>query len=95
MGEQPVVPLAPRQPFWGLVVAYWSWGRKRRRRRRSGMDRVVAGRKRRRRRRRKREGRVCHGIIPSHAPPPHPTPLTQKKGRNKSISRVRSICVIY
>lgn len=20
MGEQPVVPLAPRQPFWGLVV---------------------------------------------------------------------------
>lgn len=24
MGEQPVVPLAPRQPFWGLVVFAFS-----------------------------------------------------------------------
>jgi len=29
MGEQPVVPLAPRQPFWGLVVSYWGGGGRR------------------------------------------------------------------
>ena len=28
----------------------------------------------------KREGRMCHGIIPSHAPPLHPHPLPQKRG---------------
>lgn len=33
-----------------------------------------------------------HSLTCANASPP---PLTQKKGRNKSISRVRGICVIY
>lgn len=33
-----------------------------------------------------------HSLTCATASPP---PLTQKKGRNKSISRVRGICVIY
>lgn len=90
MGEQPVVPLAPRQPFWGLVVSYWG-GRGRR-----SVDREVDGEREGKRewRRRRGEERTRHGIIPSHAPPPHPHPVP-KKGRNKSIRRVRGICVIY
>lgn len=45
-----------------------------------GMDRVVEGSKRRRRRKRKKEGRACHGIIPSHAPLPYPHLSPAKKG---------------
>lgn len=41
------------------------------------MDRVVEGRARRRR---KKEGRACHGIIPSHAPLPYPHLSPAKKG---------------
>lgn len=51
---------------------------------------------------RKREGRACHGIIPSHAPAPYAPPTTpfqikkkKQRGGIKSISRVRGICVIY
>lgn len=40
------------------------------------MDRVVEGRERRR----KKEGRACHGIIPSHAPLPYPHLSPAEKG---------------
>lgn len=42
------------------------------------MDRVVEGRERRSRR--KKEGRACHGIIPSHAPLSYPHLSPTKKG---------------
>lgn len=56
------------------------------------MDRVAEERERRRR---EKEGRACHGIIPSHAPLPYPHLSNARKGRNKSISGVSGICVIY
>lgn len=91
MGEQPVVPLAPRQPFWGLVVSGRRGG--------GGWIEWQDGRERKGKREEMEEDKGGKNVSWYHSltcataspPPLHP----RKKGRNKSISRRRGICVIY